>query len=204
MINHRVKHLLFVGIALTIFVLLLSLAGCTPSFEGNSVKNAYCYELDIEAMNGTDLHTLELKMGDTLQIQFETEKGSLYMDIKAPDGTAVYMGNGRETTEFTLNVPMDGIYPIVVEGQKAKGRIRVDVEKAPEPFWNKSPHSGLYKHPPKACPAEDTKNAGCHCSTSFSACCQCMLISFLGKKDKMSDFHKKSWKIELHFSLFFV
>lgn len=31
-----------------------------------------------------DLHTLELHEGDVLQIQFETEKGALYTEIKAP------------------------------------------------------------------------------------------------------------------------
>lgn len=119
------------GIALTVCVLLLSLAGCTPSFEGNSVKNADSYALDIEAMNGTDSHILELEQGDTHQIQFETAKGSLSMEITSPDGTAIYQGDGTEATQFTLEVPADGAYTISVEGEKAQGSIRVDVEKAP-------------------------------------------------------------------------
>ena len=119
------------GIILTACVLLLSLAGCAPSFEGNSVKNADSYALDIEAMNGTDSHTLELEQGDTLQIQFETAKGSLFMEITAPDGSAIYQGDGTEATQFTLDVPADGAYTISVEGEKAQGSIRVDVEKAP-------------------------------------------------------------------------
>ena len=47
------------------------------SFRGSCVKNPDSYFLDIRQMNGTDLHTLELKAGDTLEILFETEKGSL-------------------------------------------------------------------------------------------------------------------------------
>lgn len=43
-------------------------------FTGSRVKNPDSYLLDIEKMNGTDLHTLELCEGDVLQIQFETEK----------------------------------------------------------------------------------------------------------------------------------
>ena len=82
-------------------------------------------------MNGTDTHTLELKQGDTLKIQFETEKGSLEMKITAPDGAALYQGDGT-VTEFTVEAPMDGAYEIVVVGQKAKGSIHVDVERAPE------------------------------------------------------------------------
>ena len=79
-------------------------------------------------MNGTDLHTLELREGDVLQIQFEAEKGELYMEIKAPDGTAVYRGNGKETTDFTLNIRESGIYTVVVEARRAKGTIHIQLE----------------------------------------------------------------------------
>ena len=47
------------------------------SFNGSRVKNPDAYLLDIEKMNGTDLHILELRKDDVLRIQFETEKGSL-------------------------------------------------------------------------------------------------------------------------------
>ena len=99
-------------------------------FTGSSVKNADAYLLDIERMNGTDLHTLELQEGDVLDIQFETVKGSFYMEIKAPDGTAVYRGNGKETTAFTVNIRESGVYTIVVEARHAKGIIHVQLEEA--------------------------------------------------------------------------
>ena len=98
-------------------------------FTGSRVKNPDAYLLDIEKMNGTDLHTLELQEGDVLQIQFETVKGSLYMEIKAPDGTAVYRGNGREITEFSVNIRESGVYTVVVEARRAQGTIHVQLEK---------------------------------------------------------------------------
>ena len=98
-------------------------------FTGSRVKNPDAYLLDIEKMNGTDLHTLELREGDALQIQFETEKGELYMEIKAPDGTAVYRGNGKETTDFTVNIRESGVYTIVVEARRAKGTIDIRCEE---------------------------------------------------------------------------
>ena len=94
-------------------------------FTGSRVKNPDAYLLDIERMNGTDLHTLELHEGDVLQIQFETVKGEMYMEIKAPDGTAVYRGNGKETTDFTINIGEGGVYTIVVEARRAKGTIHI-------------------------------------------------------------------------------
>ena len=81
--------------------------------------------LDIERMNGTDLHTLELHKGDVLQIRFETDKGELQMEIKAPDGTSVYSGNGKVATDFNLNITQSGVYTIEVEARKAKGIIHI-------------------------------------------------------------------------------
>ena len=118
-----------------IALLLLILAGVAAflfgynqeGFTGSRVKNPDEYLLDIEKMNGTDLHTLELHEGDVLQIEFETERGELYMEIKAPDGTAVYRGNGKETTDFTVNIRESGVYTVVVEAQHAKGTIHVQL-----------------------------------------------------------------------------
>ena len=115
--------LLLAGIA--VFLFCYNLEG----FTGSRVKNPDAYLLDIEKMNGTDLHTLELSRGDVLQIQFETEKGNLYMEIKAPDGTAVYRGNGKETTDFTVNIRESGVYTVVVEARHAKGTIDIQREE---------------------------------------------------------------------------
>ena len=98
-------------------------------FTGSRIKNPDAYLLDIERMNGTDLHTLELHGGDALQIRFETVKGSLYMEIKAPDGSVVYQGNGKETTAFTVNIPESGIYTIAVEARQAKGVIHIQLKE---------------------------------------------------------------------------
>ena len=115
--------LILAGVA--IFLFCYNLEG----FTGSRVKNPDAYLLDIEKMNGTDLHTLELSRGDVLQIQFETEKGELYMEIKAPDGTAIYRGNGKETTEFAVNIRESGVYTVVVEARHAKGTIHIQLEE---------------------------------------------------------------------------
>ena len=98
-------------------------------FTGSRVKNPDAYFLDIEKMNGTDLHTLELWKDDVLQIQFETEKGSLYMEIKAPDGTYIYSGNGKEAKDFTVTIPESGIYTVIVEARHAKGIIHIQLKE---------------------------------------------------------------------------
>lgn len=100
-------------------------------FTGSRVKNPDAYLLDIQRMNGTDLHTLELHEGDVLHIQFETVKGELYMEIKAPDGAAIYQGNGKETTDFAVNIRESGVYAVIVEARHAKGTIHIQLEEEP-------------------------------------------------------------------------
>ena len=100
-------------------------------FTGSRMKNPDAYLLDIQRMNGTDLHTLELREGDTLHIRFQTEQGALYLEIKAPDGASVYRGNGQDVTNFTVNVPEDGVYTILVEARRARGRIQIYAEGTP-------------------------------------------------------------------------
>ena len=125
------------GMAILTGLSLLLLAGITAflflhkqvSFTGSRVKNPDAYLLDIEKMNGTDLHTLALREGDILQIQFETEKGSLYIEIKAPDGTTIYRGNGKETTDFTVNIRESGVYTVTVEARRAKGTIHIQLKE---------------------------------------------------------------------------
>lgn len=121
--------------AVLIVLPLLLLAGVAAllfcynqeGFAGSRVRNSDSYLLDIERMNGTDLHSLELHEDDVLQIRFETVKGSMYMEVKAPDGTAIYRGNGKEITDFTVNIPEGGVYTIVVEARHAKGTIHIQL-----------------------------------------------------------------------------
>ena len=94
-------------------------------FTGSRVKNPDAYLLDIKKMNGPDLHTLELHEGDVMQVHFETVKGGMYMEIKAPDGLCLYRGNGKEITDFTVNIRESGVYAVLVEGRHAKGTIHI-------------------------------------------------------------------------------
>ena len=102
------KQQKFFGIIL-VFCVLVTLTGCASAttFDGSRVKNADSYQLDIKTMNCTDTHTLELEQGDTLKIEFEAENGNLSMKITAPDGTALYQGDGtymdRIERRFTYN-----------------------------------------------------------------------------------------------------
>ena len=119
------KQQKFFGIIL-VFCVLVTLTGCASAttFDGSRVKNADSYQLDIKTMNCTDTHTLELKQGDTLKIEFETENGNLSMKITAPDGTALYQG-GRNS---------EGIYRGGSYGRRLSHRRRGAEGKGQHPY----------------------------------------------------------------------
>ena len=127
----QIKKWSVVGIPLILLAgIAILLFGCSQeSFNGNRVKNPDSYLLDIDSMNGTDLHTLELQEGDVLKIHFETVRGSMYMEIKAPNGTTVYSGNGKELTDFAVNISESGVYTVVVESKRAKGIIHIQLRE---------------------------------------------------------------------------
>lgn len=111
---------------LIISVFSVLLTACNQkNFTGTRVANPDSYRLDIEQMNGADTHTLNLSEGDVLTIRFETENGKLHMEIKAPDGTIIYTGNGEEATDFTVNISESGEYSIRVEATGARGKISI-------------------------------------------------------------------------------
>lgn len=121
---------LFISLLITVCLSVLLSACGQKGFDGTRVANPDSYRLDIEQMTGTDTHTMELDAGDVLDIRFKTEHGKLSMEIKAPDGTPVYTGNGEEATDFTVNISDRGVYSVFVEAHNAKGRISVQRKAA--------------------------------------------------------------------------
>ena len=100
-----------------------------PGFTGERIKNPDAYLLDIQKMSGADSHTLNLTAGDVLQVTFKTEKGSLHMEITAPDGTLLYAGSGKEATGFEISIPQTGAYTVSVEARHAEGTIHIQAKE---------------------------------------------------------------------------
>ena len=99
-----------------------------PRFTGSTIKNADSYILDAQYMNGTDGHTMTLNAGDVLAIRFETEKGTLHLEIQAPDGSILYSGKGQDAADFTVNIAESGSYAVTVKAWFATGSIHIQAE----------------------------------------------------------------------------
>ena len=99
-----------------------------PHFTGSVIKEPDSYRLDAWYMNGTDGYTMTLNAGDVLAIRFETEKGTLHLEIQAPDGNVLYSGNGQNAKDFTVNIAESGSYTVTVKAQSATGFIHIQTE----------------------------------------------------------------------------
>lgn len=99
-----------------------------PHLTGSTIKNVDSYLLNAQYMNGTDGHTMTLNAGDVLAIRFETEKGTLHLEIQAPDGSILYSGKGQDATDFTVNIAESGSYAVTVKAWFATGFIRIQTE----------------------------------------------------------------------------
>ena len=120
------KALTITLLSLCILGLAVVLTACGRTcFVGSRTAEAGSDRLDIDCMTGTDWFTMELSAGDTLAVQFETVRGSICMEIKEPDESSLYAGNGRGVTAFTLNIPESGTYSIYVEAHHAKGMVYI-------------------------------------------------------------------------------
>ena len=97
----------------------------SSQLTGSVVKESDFYRLDIQRMNGSDTHTLALQEGDVLDIGFVTEKGTLHLEIQAPDGSVLYAGNGQIATDFTVNIAESGSYVVTVKARAAKGFVHI-------------------------------------------------------------------------------
>ena len=130
--------------SLTITLLILCILGLAvfltacgrDCFAGSRTAEASSYRMDIDRMTGTDRFTMELRAGDALAIQFETVKGSIYMEIKEPDESSLYAGNGKGVSEFTVNIPESGTYSIYVEAHHAKGTVYIQRIDGKNALWN--------------------------------------------------------------------
>ena len=120
------KSLTTTFLILCILGLAVILTACGRNcFVGSRTAEAGSYRLDIDRMTGSDRFTMKLCAGDTLVVQFETVKGSIYMEIKEPGGALLYVGNGKGTTDFTVSISEDGMYFVHVEAHNAKGMIHI-------------------------------------------------------------------------------
>ncbi|MGN1406237.1 MAG: hypothetical protein ACI4WM_08180 [Erysipelotrichaceae bacterium] len=116
-------------VGLFVIISFMTYLNSQTVFYGSSIKNHDVYIMDIERMNGTDLYSMEFEENDEVSVNFESEKGEMYLKITGPDGKAVYEGNGKGINLFTLNIKESGVYSIGLEAENARGYLNIHLKK---------------------------------------------------------------------------
>ena len=104
---------------------LVLMACGSKSLADSRTAGSDSYGLNVERMTGTDSYQMELQESEVLAVHFETVRGSMCMEIQAPDGSPLYQGNGKSVTEFTVNIPESGTSSIFVEAHHTKGTVSI-------------------------------------------------------------------------------
>lgn len=118
------KIILFVGLfLLALFAEIAVYFSQTFAFTGERIKNSDGYLLDIRKMNGTDSHTFSLLKNSCLKVHFSDVRGSLHLESRASDGTAIYSRDSKTAEDFTVNTPKNGIYTLSVQAKNAFGSL---------------------------------------------------------------------------------
>ncbi len=69
---------------------LVLMACGTKSLADSRTADSDSYGLNAESMTGIDSCQMELQEGEMLVVHFETVRGSMCMEIQAPDGSPLY------------------------------------------------------------------------------------------------------------------
>ena len=91
------------------------------SFNGSRVKGPEEYYLNFTQMNMGDSHSMELKAGDTLTVNYDIQSGNVSLLVGVDGQEPIYRGNGLDHGTFTLVVPEDGEYVMNVDAKKGSG-----------------------------------------------------------------------------------
>lgn len=108
--------------------LLFALCACKADFVGNKIKVGNSYTLSFSVLNTTEKETLNLKKGQVLKVSLSIEKGTVSLNVAQSKSAPIYRGTDLdESASFSVTVPEDGKYTVLVSGKDAKGKVKFEV-----------------------------------------------------------------------------
>lgn len=116
-------------IVVLLMILVMSIAGCTPAFNGSRTGNESQLIMEYSAFNTTDSQKLVIEAGDSIDAKIVVDKGSLSITIQQEDKEPVYESNNISSSDnFDVAIEEGGTYTVTVAGEKAKGSVSFIVE----------------------------------------------------------------------------
>ena len=112
-------------------LLIISLAGCSPDFNGSRTGNDSQFIMKYTAFNTTDSQDMLVEAGDKINAKIVIDGGHLSIKIQKGQEEPVYESeNVFFSNDFDLDIEESGTYTVTVTGKKAKGSVRFVVENS--------------------------------------------------------------------------
>ena len=84
--------------------------------------------LDFERLNTRKTYNLFLEKKDIILVDMSKDKGTLNLHVYDENNRKIYSGNGNLANNFVLGIPEEGIYKIELEGNNARGSLKIEVK----------------------------------------------------------------------------
>ncbi|EHI59180.1 hypothetical protein [Hungatella hathewayi] len=115
---------------LSVMIIIFSLMGCTPDFNGSRTGNENQLIMEFSTLNTTDSQDLVLETGNFIKAKIDISRGNLSVKIQKDKEEPLYVNDvisGSE--EFTIKIEKSGTYTVTVTGKKASGSVSFIAEK---------------------------------------------------------------------------
>lgn len=126
-ISDKLKYggLLFISLVMCVFLAFGTVRLLKPADSKYELKKfSDEYSIGAEYLNDTIRHEMKFKAGDELEVTLQILEGDLHLHIYRDEKNPIYDGTVSEWTQFTLPIPENGMYTILVTGEQAEGSFR--------------------------------------------------------------------------------
>jgi len=112
----------------TMFILLPALILISCSSHKETVQewtDSRSHRIEFSSWSNESKVELDLLKEDVLQVSIKHDSGQIALRIFRLDGLEAYTGQGLGSCFFTVGIPEQGRYVILVQGKKASGRVEI-------------------------------------------------------------------------------
>lgn len=111
------------GILIMLAMLLMLSASAIAQDKSSVLRQKNQFAVQCNDFSKTETHAMELKAGDTLDINSVITGGTIHVVVKRATGEVIHESEGIWTD--SIEIDADGIYRFVVTGDKATGSVRI-------------------------------------------------------------------------------
>ncbi len=114
-------------VLISLISLILSFTVSCQNAENMTIERVSENELSFcfENLNSKKMYSLILCKEDIIIVDMQKEEGALNFTVYDQNENKIYSGNGILIKKFTIGIKNDGNYRIEIDGNRAKGTLKI-------------------------------------------------------------------------------